>query len=131
MTRSPSPPTPAPATIKRRGRPPRPGGPIPKAEVQRAYRERLRAAGKAVKLVDADWDSDEFRALFAKRADDLHNALLILEVQKQDIARLEQRNAYLERELRLEAQHHTNALKDNIVLKKQLAEITRKPPRRR
>jgi hypothetical protein len=39
--------------------------------------------------------------------------------------------AYLEGELRLEHQHHTNAIKANVVLKQQLAELTQKPARRR
>jgi hypothetical protein len=53
--------------------------------------------------------------------DKLYNALLELELREQDVARLEQRNAYLERELKLQGQHHTNALKEVIVLKQELA----------
>jgi hypothetical protein len=45
------------------------------------------------------------------------------------VARLEQRNADLEGELRRVKQHGTNALKDNILLKQQLAE--RPKPRAR
>jgi hypothetical protein len=45
------------------------------------------------------------------------------------VARLEQRNAYLESELKIQGQHHANALKENIVLKQQLA--TTKPAKRR
>jgi hypothetical protein len=41
----------------------------------------------------------------------LHNALLKPELREQDVARFEQRNAYLEGELKLQGQHHTNALK--------------------
>jgi hypothetical protein len=41
-------------------------------------------------------------------------------------ARLEVRNAYLESELKRVEQHHTIALKDNIVLKKQLAERSKR-----
>jgi hypothetical protein len=55
------------------------------------------------------------------------NALLKLELREQDVARLEQRNAYLAGELKLQGQHHTNALKDVITLKRQLAE---KPAKR-
>jgi hypothetical protein len=40
-----------PADKRRPGRPPKPGGPTPQAEVQRAYRARLAAAGKAVGVV--------------------------------------------------------------------------------
>ena len=57
----------------------------------------------------------------------LGNALLELGLRQQDVARLEARNAYLESELKRVEQHHTIALKDNIVLKKQLAE---RPKRR-
>jgi hypothetical protein len=102
-------------------------------EVQRAYRARLAAAGKVVRIVDAakpalaSIPDAEFEAI-RKR---LHDALLKLERRQQDVARLEQRNAYLEGELILQHQHHTNALKANVVLKKQLAEMTQKPPKRR
>jgi hypothetical protein len=113
--------------LKRRGRPPRPGGPIPKAEVQRAYRERLKQAGKAVKLVDADFDSAEQRAWVAKLHEDLGNALRNLELREQDVARLQERNGYLESELKLQGLHLTGALKDVLVLKRQLAQ---KPTRR-
>jgi hypothetical protein len=54
--------------------------------------------------------------------DRLHNALLKLERQEQDVKRLEARNAYFEGELKLQAQHHTNALKEVIVLKRELAQ---------
>jgi hypothetical protein len=37
--------------------------------------------------------------------DKLHNALLKLELREQDVARLEQRNAHLEAELKLQGQH--------------------------
>jgi hypothetical protein len=57
----------------------------------------------------------------------LGNALLELELRRQDVTRLEARNAQLEAALMLEERHHTIALKDNIVLKKQLAE---RPKRR-
>jgi hypothetical protein len=99
--------------------------------VQRAYRNRLRSAGKAVKLVDADFDTAEHRAFIGEMRDNLHNALLRLEVQVQDLARLEQRNAYLEGELKLQHQHHTNCLKEIVLLKQQLAQMTQKPVKRR
>ena len=98
--------TPAP---KRRGRPPKAGGPTPKAEVQRAYRARLKTSGKALKLVDADFDPAEQRALFAKQRDELHNALM-------DVARLEARVGHLERQVRnLEPK-----AKEAILLRQQL-----------
>jgi hypothetical protein len=115
-------------------------------EVQRAYRARLAAAGKVVRIVDAtglvpsgpaltsipDFDPERDgvyeRAMFEKMRDNLHNALLKLELREQDVARLEQRNAYLEGELKLQTQLHTNSLKELITLKQQLAAT---PARRR
>ena len=66
------------------------------------------------------------RKMIEKMRDDLRNALLKLELRQEDVARLKQRNAYLEGELKLQEQYLTNALKDNIVLKKQLAEMPAK-----
>jgi hypothetical protein len=40
----------------------------------------------------------------------------------QDAARLEQRNAYLEAELKLQGPHHTNAMKEVVILKRELAQ---------
>jgi len=131
-----------------RGRPPKPGGRIPQAEVQRAYRARLAAAGKVVRIVDAarlalatagqaigptpDFDPSRDgiyeRAMVEKMHEDLRNALLKLELREEDVARLEQRNAYLERELKLLERHHTNSLKELVTLRQQLAE--KKPTRR-
>jgi hypothetical protein len=72
------------------------------------------------------------RVTFADMRDRLHNALLKLEHREQDVQRLEQRNAYLEGELTLQAQHHTNSLKDLITLRQQLAETpAKRRPRRR
>jgi hypothetical protein len=137
MAKSPKPPPSAPIVARRRGRPPKPGGRIPQVEVQRAYRARLASAGKVVRIVDAAAadpaaprvalapvpDVDPVtqlicdRATFADMRDRLHNALLELELREQDVERLEQRNAYLEGELKLQEQYLTNALKDNIVPK--------------
>jgi hypothetical protein len=121
MAKTPSPPASAPAVKRPRGRPPKPGGRMSQVEVQRAYRARLAAAGKVVRIVDA-----------AKPAlVSIPDAEFEVERRQQDVARLEQRNAYLEGELILQHQHHTNALKANVVLKKQLAEMTQKLPKRR
>jgi len=134
-----------PAGKRRRGRPPKPGGRIPQVEVQRAYRARLAAAGKVVKVVDAaaaptspapasisDFDPAKDgiyeREMVEGMRNSLHNALSKLELREQDVARLELRNAYLEGELKLQEQHLTNALKDNIMLKQQLAQT--RPKRR-
>ena len=47
------PPSDPPAAARSRGRPPKPGGPKSPAEIQRAYRARLAAAGKVVRIVHA------------------------------------------------------------------------------
>jgi len=69
------------------------------------------------------------RKMIEKTRDDLRNALLKLERRQADVARLEQRNAYLEGELKLQERHNTNALKEVITLKQQLAK--KKPAKRR
>lgn len=152
MAKKAAPPASSPPAPKRPGRPPKPGGKLSQVEIQRAYRARLAAAGKVVKIVDTTTvspapvnpalaampnfdparDGIYDRAEVEAMRERLHNALLKLEIRDGEVARLETRNAYLEGELRLLGQHHTNALKANIVLKKQLAEITQKPtkPRR-
>jgi hypothetical protein len=110
------PPVPPAPTAKRRGRPPSPGGPKPQAEIQRAYRARLAAQAADTAAARPDLKT------FVEMRDKLHNASLKLERREQDVARLEQRNAYLEGELKLQAQHHTNALKEVIMLKRELAQ---------
>jgi hypothetical protein len=115
-----------PPAKRRRGRPPKPGGPKPQAEVQRAYRARLAAAGKVLKVVDAAlFDAGGIQDMRER----LHNAVLEVERRREDVARLEQRNVYLEGELKTQERHLTNALKDNVVLKQQLAK--KKPAKRR
>ena len=108
-----------------RGRPPSPQGARPRAEVQRAYRERRKAAGKVLRVIDT-WTTMT-PAEIAEMRERLGNALRELELRQEDVSRLEARNAYLESELIRVERHHTNALKDNIVRKKQLAE---RPKRR-
>jgi hypothetical protein len=108
-----------------RGQAPSPQGAKPRAEVQRAYRERRKAAGKVLRVIDT-WTTMT-PAEIAEMRERLGNALLELELRQQDVARLEARNAYVESELKRVEQHHTIALKDNIVLKNQLAE---RPKRR-
>jgi hypothetical protein len=128
MAKNPAPPRSASAVKRSRGRPPKPGGRLSQVEVQRAYRVRLAAAGKVVRIVDAatlglaSIPDAEFEAL-RKR---LYDALLKLELRQQEVARLEQRNAYLEGELTLQGQHHTNALKEIVTLKQQLLQQTDK-----
>jgi hypothetical protein len=55
-----------------------------------------------------------------------------LALREQDVARLQAHNAYLEAEVKLQALHHTNALKDNMALKRQLAQkpAAQKPAKR-
>jgi hypothetical protein len=98
---------------------------MPRAEIQRRYRERLRQAGKAYKVTDL---TQPDLALFVEYPDRLHDALRKLELRNQDVDRLTARNSYLEGELKLQERLLTNALKDNIVLKQQLA--AQKPKRR-
>jgi hypothetical protein len=142
MAKTPRPPAAILFSKRPRGRPPKPGGRIPQIEIQRAYRARLAAAGKVVRLIDAGTgnpisanaavagipdfnpvrDGIYERAMIDSLRDQLHNALSKVELREQDVARLVQRNAYLEAELKLQERHLTNALKDNIVLKQQLAQ---------
>jgi hypothetical protein len=95
----------APAGKRPRGRPPKPGGRIPQVEVQRAYRARLAAAGKVVRVVDTvsvrpapanlastaipDFDPARDRIyereMFEKMRDDLRNALLKLELGRRKL----------------------------------------------
>jgi hypothetical protein len=85
-----------------RGRPPNPQGAKPRAEVQRAYRERRKAAGKVLRVIDT-W-TIMTPAEIAEQGERLGNALRKLKLRKRDVQRLEARNAYLEGELRPAAQ---------------------------
>jgi hypothetical protein len=149
MARKPNPPPSAPVVLRRLGRPPKPGGRIPQAEVQRAYRARLAAAGKVVRIVDAgainpaaprvavasDPDFDPARdgvyerVMIEKMRDDLHNALLRIRTLEEDRNRWQTDCARAEAELRVERQHHTNTTKDNIVLQKEITALKQKPRR--
>jgi hypothetical protein len=64
--------------------------------------------------------------MFERMRDGLHNALVELELQEQDVQRLAARNAYLEGELKLQEQHLANALKDIVTLKQKVAEQSAK-----
>ena len=122
---------PAHAPRPRRGRPPKPGGPIPQVEVQRAYRARLAAAGKVVRIVDArlatqsipDFDPAKDgvfeRQMVESMRDQLRTALVRLELREEEVRDLRDRNAHLELKLKRQGRQLTNALKDNIVLKQQ------------
>jgi hypothetical protein len=134
----------SPPAKRRRGRPPKPGGPIPQAEVQRAYCARLAAAGKVVRLVDVASASPVLASLagfdpakqlicdrktFKDMRDKLYSGLMKLEVRQQEVAPLETRNAYLENELKLQERHDTNPLKVVVTLTQQWAK--KKPAKRR
>jgi folate-dependent phosphoribosylglycinamide formyltransferase PurN len=90
-------------------------------EIQRAYRARLKAAGKVVKLVDADLDPGQMQALVVEVCDKLHNVLVKLELRAQDVERLEVRNRFLEAELVRLERELTNKAKDAIVARQQAA----------
>ena len=126
---------PAHASKPRRGRPPKPGGPIPQVEVQRAYRARLAAAGKVVRIVDTrgnvdarlaahsipDFDPANVfeRQMVESMIDQLRTALVRLELREEEVRDLRRRNVILETELQRQGREPANALKDNIVLKQQ------------
>ena len=59
----------------------------------------------------------------------MRNALSKLALREEETERLRTYNARLEADLKREQQHHTIALKENIVLKQQLAQTA--PKRRR
>jgi hypothetical protein len=90
-----------------RGRPRKPDALTP-AQIQRAYRARLTATGKAVRVVqldaapgsDSEADAIADRAYYAELRDKYHHALLRIEFLEEDRARLDKRNAYLETELK-------------------------------
>jgi hypothetical protein len=109
------PPQPPPA---RRGRPPKPGGPMPQVEVQRAYRARLKAQGR---------DPATQTQLIAEFRDQLHGALVKLELQAQDVARLEDRNRFLESELVRLEREATQAAKDRITARREAAAHLKAP----
>jgi chromosome segregation ATPase len=102
-------------TTKRpRGRPPSPDAKA-RADIQRQYRERRKAAGKVIRVIDT-WTTMTPTEI-AELRERLDSALLKLELCQQDVARLEARNAHLESELKRTEQHHTNALKEIVTLK--------------
>src|SRR3954454_4943097 len=97
-----------------RGRP-RKADALTPAEIQRAYRARLAAAGKAVRVVHIgaapEYDPTTHvlveRAFFDEQRENLRHAILKIELLEEDRARLDKRNAYLEAELKRAEQLHT------------------------
>ena len=95
-------------------------GPKPLGERALSHAERqarYRAAQRA-KAVDATLVGP---GGIQEMRDKIRDLVLKVERREQDVARLTARNAYLEGELKMQERHITNALKDNIVLKQQLA----------
>jgi hypothetical protein len=98
-------PSPTPGTAKR-GRPPKPDGPVPQFMVQRAYRARLAAAGKVVRIVDAQGGGEAVAAAPLHTA--LQTAHAVIAQQTAIIAALKERNAVLTAEVQRLTQllHH-------------------------
>jgi hypothetical protein len=108
-------------------RPLKRGGPKLQREILPSYQARLRMAGKVARFDPAKQmiiDQD----VFADMRDKFHNAMLKLELCEQDVARLSRRNTYLEAELKLRMQLHTNAVKENFMFKQILGQ--QKPTKR-
>jgi hypothetical protein len=61
------------------------------------------------------------REMFEDMREKLRKALLKQELREQEVTRPTTRNAYLEGELKLQEQHHSNTLKEVITLRQQLA----------
>jgi hypothetical protein len=103
-----------------RGRPPTsPEGSKTRAAIQRDYRERRKAAGKVLRVIDT-WKTMT-PAEIAELRERLDSALLKLKLREQDVTRLDQRNGYLEAELRRVEQHNQHLLKELILLRQTAA----------
>ena len=127
-----------PAVARPRGRPPKPGGPKSPAEVQRAYRARLAAAGKVVRIVDAapaspipaafpefdpERDGIYERAWVQSLVRKLEDAEIRLQLKEKDRARWQKDCALAEAALKQEERRNTNTLKDKIVLQNEVAAL--------
>lgn len=95
----------------RGGRPPKPGGRKSQVEIQRAYRERLRAAGKVVRVVDAACSPEALADLRER----LYRAASRADFLQAELSRLREREAALaaevvrlERELTLAAKQRVS-----------------------
>jgi hypothetical protein len=108
----------------------------------------LAAAGKVVRIVDtiavdpatsrvtaslAGFDPATQiicdRATFVDMRDKLHNALAHIEYLETDRNRWQTDCARAEAELRVEHQHHTNTIKDKILLQQEIAALKQTPRR--
>ena len=117
--------------VKRpRGRPPSPGGPTPKADIQRRYRERLAAAGKIVRLVDASVLMAPDRDAFEAMSEELRHALSKISLLEEDRARWQKDCAHAEAELKAEERRHGNSIKQLVLLKQEIAAL-KAPAKRR
>jgi hypothetical protein len=67
------------------------------------------------------------RATFVDTRDRLHNALAHIEYLEGDRNRWQTDCARAEAELRVERQHHTNTIKDKILLQQEIAALKQKP----
>jgi len=134
------PPSDPPAAARSRGRPPKPGGPKSPAEIQRAYRARLAAAGKVVRIVHAapasplpaafpEFDPERHgiyeRAWVQSLAKRLQDAEIRLQLKEEDRARWQKDCALAEAALKQEERRHTNTVKDKIVLQNEVAALKR------
>ena len=120
--------SPTTAPKRPRGRPPTPEGAKSRAEVQRAYRERAKAAGKMVMTIDT-W-STMTPAEIAKMREQLRHALLQIELLEEDRARWRSDCAKAEAELKRVEWAHSITRKEKIVLQMQLEELLKRPKRR-
>ena len=114
--------------------------------MQRAYRARLAAAGKVVRLVDAksaaiaatgptaspipDYDPVTHfvceRQVFEEMRGKIHDLFVKSELLQEERKRLDTRNAYLEAELKRVEWNHDATLKELIVLKMQPGKIAKR-----
>jgi hypothetical protein len=138
--------TAAPPAKRRRGRPPKPGGPKPQAEVQRAYRARLAAAGKVVRLVDANAASPvpaalaDFdpvrdgiyeRAWVANMQDDLRRAIIQAGRLEKDRDRWKKDYDRAEAQLRRLEEWRSDDWKEKTALQNEVAALKRQLADRR
>lgn len=111
---------------RKRGRPPgkSPYAKSP-AETSRAYRARMKAADKVLKLVDvaANIPPAEVAAMQGRLGD----LLFKLELSNREVGRLRVRSHHLENEFKHVEQHNTNILKELIELKKAAATPPKRP----
>jgi hypothetical protein len=101
------------------------------AERQRRYvarlKERAAAPPASVPAFNPETQIIVDREAFDAMRDRLERALVSIEVLQQDRDRWYNDCLKAEAELQVEHQHHTNTMKDKIVLKQRLADLSRRP----